>query len=422
MNLAFDIQQGVSIIIAIKNENDSSLAEVFHSDLWGDREFKYSKLQASGINDINWNKIKPAQPNYLFVPISSKSLEENYNKHFSIVDLMPLSSSGIQSSGDRFALANDRETIEHRLDYLQKNPTSEQLKSGYNLDNNYINLLLKNIEEFKNTLRKNIVPVTYRPFDIKHTLFSNKFLWRPRANTLKHMLRDNLALVIGRQGHVVGDMQWNICFISNNISDLNLFYRGGGLAFPLYLYPDDNSEKIVNFDPKLHKKLLKLSKHQEKGEPSELHIFDYIYAVLHSLTYRETYAEFLKYDFPHIPFPTSPEEFWQLAKQGEELRHLHLMQPTAIGKTPYPLVGEGDNTINQPKLKNNQIWINKTQYFDQIPQGVWEFYIGGYQPAQKWLKDRRNEQLNFTQLRHYQQIIKILARTQEIMKKITLEL
>lgn len=195
--------------------------------------------------------------------------------------------------------------------------------------------------------------------------------------------------------------------------------------FPLYTYAmsaeTQQLERQANFNPKLHAKLLKLAKHPQHGEPDELAIFDYIYAVLHCPAYRSAYAEFLKYDFPRIPWPASPDEFWRLREQGSQLRQLHLMQPAAIGETPYPLLGEGDNCIDKPKLQNNQIWINKTQYFDQVPDGVWEFYIGGYQPAQKWLKDRKDQQLSFAQVKHYQSILKILARTAEIMQGIQLE-
>lgn len=220
-------------------------------------------------------------------------------------------------------------------------------------------------------------------------------------------------------------MQWNLVYCLNDISDFNLFYRGGGYSLPLYLYPEEqdlDQTRRVNFDPKLWKKLQKKAKHPEHGTPNEVQTFDYIYGVLHCPAYRETYAEFLKIDFPRIPWPHSPDEFWDIAAKGEALRKLHLMEPAAIGDTPYPYMGEGDNVVDKPALKDGKVWINQTQYFDSIPEVSWGFYIGGYQPAQKWLKDRKGRALSLDDVRHYQRILKILSETDRIMQTITMTL
>lgn len=150
--------------------------------------------------------------------------------------------------------------------------------------------------------------------------------------------------------------------------------------------------------------------------------FDYIYGVLHCPAYRETYAEFLKIDFPRIPWPASPAEFWDIAAKGGELRRLHLMQPAAIGPTPYPYTGEGDDVVDTPRLDGSRIWINATQGFDAVPPVSWDFWIGGYQPAQKWLKDRKGRALSFEDIQHYQRILKILSETDRIMATITMTL
>ncbi|MBP2447015.1 putative helicase [Rhizobium leguminosarum] len=151
------------------------------------------------------------------------------------------------------------------------------------------------------------------------------------------------------------------------------------------------------------------------GDPNELQVFDYIYAVLHCPAYRETYAEFLRIDFPRIPYPASPQEFWNLSAQGAQLRKLHLMDPASVGATPYPLQGEGDNIVHNPNFECGKIWINKTQGFDAVPDAAWDFFIGGYQPAQRWLKDRRGRALSFDEVKHFQRIIKVLAETARIM-------
>lgn len=146
------------------------------------------------------------------------------------------------------------------------------------------------------------------------------------------------------------------------------------------------------------------------------------YGVLHCPAYRGAYADFLKIDFPRIPWPATPTEFWDVSAKGAELRKLHLMDPATIGPTPFPFTGNGDNTVDKPRLEDGKVWVNETQYFDSAPAVSWDFYIGGYQPAQKWLKDRKGRTLGIEDVRHYQRILKILAETDRIMGTITMTL
>ena len=169
-------------------------------------------------------------------------------------------------------------------------------------------------------------------------------------------------------------------------------------------------------------------------------MFDYIYGVLHSPKYREQYRDFLKVDFPRVPYPANPAAFQHLAAYGHRLRELHLMhdvpmevrspgrtqeeQVVAHGAawrphlldTTFPV--EGDGLVEQVRWENDRVYINGTQYFDHVPQTAWSFYIGGYQPAQKWLKDRKGRTLSFDDLTHYAHIIHILLKTDRLMQEI----
>ena len=246
----------------------------------------------------------------------------------------------------------------------------------------------------------------------------------PRNEVMHHLAtNNNLAITIGRQGQVVGSMAWNLVFCTKNIQDFNCFYRGGGVSFPVYLYSGNLvRSRDVNFSQPIYTKLKILTKHPEHGEPDEVAVFDYIYGVLHCPAYRETYAEFLKIDFPRIPWPTSPDEFWDVSDKGGQLRKLHLMEPAAIGATPYPLKGEGNSVIDKIRFEDGKIWINATQYFEGAPPVSWDFYIGGYQPAQKWLKDRKGRTLSFDDVKHYQKTLKILDETDRVMGTIQMTL
>ncbi len=157
-------------------------------------------------------------------------------------------------------------------------------------------------------------------------------------------------------------------------------------------------------------------------------ILDYIDAVLHCPTYREKYKEFLKIDFPRVPYPHTvgtnrdlseiQNKFWQLVKLGGELRQIHLLESAVVEHyiTQYPI--DGNNEVVKPVFKDGSVYINDTQYFANVPEVAWNFYIGGYQPAQKWLKDRKGRKLDFDDIFHYQKIIVALTESDRIMKEI----
>jgi predicted helicase len=166
------------------------------------------------------------------------------------------------------------------------------------------------------------------------------------------------------------------------------------------------------------------------ARPDEIKVFDYIYGVLHCPSYRTTYGEFLKIGFPRVPFPTSPDVFRTISNQGEELRRLHLMEDAVIeDNATYRFEGDApegqDCLVDRPRFEDGRVYINgndgEGQYFDAVPEVSWGLYIGGYQPAQKWLKDRKGRQLSWEDIRHYQKIIKILAETDRVMNGIRLE-
>ena len=217
-------------------------------------------------------------------------------------------------------------------------------------------------------------------------------------------------------------MQWNLVFCSNAATDLNLYYRGGGTVFPLYIIGALDDPRRVNMDPAIRAKIEQAAAHPVHGPPDELAIFDYIYGVLHCPQYRETYREFLKIDFPRIPYPPSPEVFSDVAEKGTLLRRLHLMDGDVIGDTPYPFTGTGDSIVGKVHRDGDTVFINETQRFENVPEIAWTFFIGGYQPAQKWLKDRKGRALTFDDVLHYQKIIKILTETHRIMHTIALPL
>ena len=426
----FDIQQGVSIIIAVKKrDGGDGLAEVMHGDLWGDRAGKYKALEGAGLTAPVFERLESPAPQYPLVR-RDFTTQGAYDEGFQVNAFMPVNSVGIVTARDALTIDINKETLWLRIQKFAKMDT-EAARQEFVLGDDVRDWKVKwaQIDVNDNLSKQRVVPIAYRPFDTCWTYYtgnSRGIMCYPRDGVMSKICRRDVpSLIIGRQGQVVGQMQWNLVFACSNILDFNAFYRGGGVLHPLYLYPDEqdlDQSRRVNFDPKLYARLQSLATHPAHGTPDEVAVFDYIYGVLHCPAYRATYAEFLKIDFPRIPWPKTPDAFWDIAGKGGQLRRLHLMDPTAIGPTPYPFEGQGDGIIDKPRHEGGRVWINATQSFANAPEIAWGFYIGGYQPAQKWLKDRKGRQLGFDDIVHYQRILKILSETDRIMQGIAMDL
>jgi hypothetical protein len=440
----FDIRQGVALIIATRNANKRlALGEVRHGDLWGSREAKYEMLWDGTLAALSSTPLHAEPKHFDFVVRNVASAA--YESGIAIPDLLPTNVTGIVTMGDGFIVADNAGDLRKNLDYLLTSRCSEMdLKSKFGLGKNYAKWVLGNRDAIRLDDRL-IVPIAYRPLDTRWTYFDNRLLWRWRENVMRHIIRrPNLNLMLTRQTKdEVGALVVDSIAAHKAFSAYDITYN-----FPLYLYPDEEAEqhdafarrqRTLNLDPNLYAAICKAAGTDPadqagpdddfraatgEARSSEVKVFDYIYGVLHSPDYRETFAEFLKIDFPRIPYPPSPDVFRHISEKGEQLRRLHLMEPAAVGEAPFPYKGEGDDVVasGHPKFDNGKVHINKDQYFADVPEIAWTFHIGGYQPAQKWLKDRRGRVLSFDDITHYQRIVKILAETDRIMKEIELPL
>lgn len=423
----FDIQQGVALFIGIKkNKVVPGPADVFHGEIWGARENKYQALFTDEYTAAAATEVKAAEPQYAFVPRNLHKADE-YLEGFGLGELMAENVSGIVTMGDDFAISQTSSAMMKKLeDLLRHEYTAQTFKARYSLGKNYSQWIIGN----KPTLAKaQITPVhiAYRPFDIRWTCFDSRILWRRRERIMRHYMgHPNIGLLVTK---ALRDASFAHSFVTTTISEA-IFLSGvtasNAMNLPLYLYPSEqdlDQTRRVNFDPAIYAKIREAASDDGRGEPDELAVFDYIYGVLYCPAYRETYKEFLKIDFPRIPYPPSPEVFRDVSEKGGQLRRLHLMEPEAVGEAPYPFRGEGDNVVDKPVRDDaGRVRINKTQYFENVPEIAWNFWIGGYQPAQKWLKDRKGRALSFDDVLHYQRIIKILGETDRIMKTIEMPL
>ena len=432
----FDIQQGVAIIIAVKTHNKrEELAEVYHGDLWGTRESKYATLVTSKIGKPVTKRIDCLPPQYAFA-FKDYEMADIYEKGFKLTDFMPVNNTGVVTARDNLVIDFTKQELEDKISrFIDPSKTDDQVRNeffshrsvgkyspgdtrGWKLPNARSTLQNANwISDIK--------PITYRPFDTRSILYRRDMVDWGRFDMMTHLFKgQNMALIFSRQA-VRSDAPPISVLITPYIFDNRGVYTNRGISqvAPLYLYHDGNNlyqTSQVNFNLKMYGQIQELAKCPSHGVPDEVAVFDYIYGVLHCPTYRQTFAEFFRVDFPRIPWPASPDEFWHISTKGTKLRKLHLLDSAVIGQTSYPLVGESNNVVDNPHLKDGCIWINDIQYFDNVPDNSWDFYICGYQPAQKWLKDRSGRTLSLEDVRHYQRVLKILAETDKIMRTINM--
>lgn len=435
----FDITQGVSVNVFIRTKGNKT-AEVFHYDLYGDRNTKYSELTENSISSIAWRKIDIKEPYCFFVP-KDYHLEEEYAAGFKITELYKVSNNGLKTDRDNLFLDMEKAVLAERFRTLLSGNLSQSFIKTYRVVDSGSYKITQAIQGkvFEESF---IDLVQYRPFDFRWIYYDPRLISRPAEKVMKHFVgKENYGLVLPRQ---VPESEYSGALINDKLSAHKLFSAYNiNTVFPLYLYPESglqaelggeqsrkpnfNKEVLSQFTERLKLKFVP-EKQGGDGLFSPVDVLDYIYSILHLPSYRERYREFLKIDFPRIPYPKNTDTFWQLVELGGELRQIHLLESSKVEQfvTSYPQ--DGNNTVTRKINKKDyelyesqeagRVWINDVQYFDNVPQVAWGFYIGGYQPAQKWLKDRHGRELSFEDILHYQKIVVALTETARIMGEI----
>jgi len=423
----FDIQQGVAIGIFVKKEGQSGPCKIFHGDLQGIREKKYEVLSERDISTTEWTELSPTKPFCLFIP-QNEQLRAEYEKFWPLPSIMDQNGSpapGIVTTHDEFSISWSREEATEKIERFLKTSSEEEARTLWRL----CTQSQWNYERAKQALSdgkwKNlIVPILYRPFDVRWTVYDSHVAVHRRERVMRHML-DGKNLAFSTTRSVEIERFEHVFCTRKIVGHHSISLKEVDFLFPLYLYPEDTtiqkdflSNKIIK--PNLNADFIEALQKSLGVIPSPEEIFYYIYAILHSQNYRDRYKEFLKGDFPRIPLTSNKKQFKILATLGEELVSLHLMESDSLTGPISAFDVSGSSVVEKVVYDDIKKWvfINNTQFFADVPKTVWEFQVGGYQVCQKWLKDRKTRKLSPTDVRHYQKIITTLHHTQQIMSEI----
>ncbi|MBS3906278.1 MAG: N-6 DNA methylase [Syntrophaceae bacterium] len=431
----FDIQQGVAIALFVKRKKNASSKTMMHSEIWGDREQKYQWLKRHELKKTDWSRLKPVSPLYLFVPRDER-LNRRFQSYPSIQEIFPVNSVGIVTARDHFVIDFQKAPLQRRIEQF----------ANLSLDDSFIAqaFSLKDTGAWKlktarskiidnNDRGKHYTQILYRPFDIRHLFYHDAVVERGRREVMRHMLQPNLAIILPRR--VETAIPWSHVFLSSHlIEHVAVSLKTIDYCFPLYLYEESGSggsgrrsgfsryQPMFVFEPaaaysmrhaNISSKLFTSLSNAYKKQPTPEEIFHYIYALLYSNAYRKKYAEFLKTDFPRIPFTKYYKLFKKLAEKGEELVELHLLKSRKLIKPIAKCEGSGNLRVEKVTYDPNKarVHINPEKWFEGIPPEVWEYHIGGYQVSEKWLKDRKGRQLSSEEVAHYTRVITAIAET-----------
>ncbi len=428
----FDIQQGVAIGIFVKRQGGPTPATVRYADLWGLRESKYQALAELDWQSTPWQELQPHSPYYLFVP-QVVDVQTEYERGWPVNEIFPVNSVGIVTARDHLTIKwSPAEVWETVKDFatLPEDVAREKYRLGEDVQDWQVSLAQADVRK-SGPERGKVVPILYRPFDMRFTYYTGQsrgFICRPRAEVMRHMLAGkNFGLCSSRGMEIGGG--WEHVFCSQTlIQHHTVSLKEVNYLFPVYIQPQDmftGDGRTPNYNPTFLEdcsgRLGLKFKPEGRGDLTTTYgpedVFHYAYAVFHAPGYRSRYVEFLKMDFPRLPLTGNKALFSSLVGLGAELVSLHLMEPPRLENfiTRFPI--SGSQVVERVRYEENRrrVFINDQQFFEGVPLDAWAFQVGGYQVLHKWLKDRKGRVLSYQDLHHYQKIVVALAETIRLM-------
>lgn len=400
--------------------------KIKYFDLYGLREEKYEFLKTHDVKNTEWRELELKEPHFWFVPKDFES-EEKYNYFISIIDIFIWSSCGVKTHRDDFILGYSKQSLERKLSMFgNKTYDNEFIRSTFNLkdtktwklENSRRNFIERGIRE--ELFRQ----YSYRPFDDRWIYYDNNLIERARMKSIWDLGPNNLAIITTRQLSTSFFRHAFITQFAPDICSVSLQTKESAYIFPLFMYHESKENTLIhgsetqqtNFSQKFWNKVK--DTFIEMIDPWS--IFYYIYAILYSNTYRKKYNEFLKIDFPKIPFTKDDKLFFKMSEIGKELASLHLLKSEKLENpiASFPIVGDSRVGKRGYNKKEKRVYINDKQYFEGVEREDWNYCIGGYQVLDKWLKDRIGRTLSPEDVSHYLKVITALKYTIALQKEI----
>lgn len=429
----FDIQQGVCICIFVKTkerETKAETCEVYHADLYGSRDLKYNYLNSTAFSKSLFTKVTPVAPDYLFHQVNY-SLRDTYDQGFSINELFTLGSVGVVTARDGLTLDFTREELSSKaLDFASLNEENARSKYGLGKDVRdwKVSWAIQDIQT--NAIQGGIikqqliVPIMYRPFDQRYTVYtgtSRGFLCYPRKEVMDQFIQGkNIGLATGRSNK---SEDCDHFYVTTTMMEAKCAERTTQSAiFPLYSYSGitgksvNYARKIVNeFSRIIGLQYVEQTQSMRDHSFNEIDLFSYIYAILNNESYRQKYGEFLKSDYPKIPYIEDKELFWKLVDLGKKLIDIHTLE--CIRDYPSRFIGN-NKCVEKVTLASNRVYINKSSFFNGVDETLWNYGIGGYKPLQRWFKDRKNRVLSDEEICAYEKAIIAISESVKLIKEI----
>jgi predicted helicase len=465
----FDIRQGVAIGLFVKQARDSrdgagtSDASVWYADLWGSRSTKFATLREQDVQTTPWQALTPSAPWYLLMPHDT-SRQAEYGEGWKVTDLLPVHRAGLMTARDALTVwGSHAETWHTVCAFAAASP--EAARTGWSLGKDTQEWQVMAAQEdvrASGPHPSRLTPLLYRPFDVRSTYYTGRpagFHSRPRASVMQHMHgRVNLGLVTVRQ---VAEGAFTHLFVTDTLVECRVMLsnKGYGYLFPLYLYPPApapapaptpapapalTQERRPNLSPAFMRDLEERlglgfvpdGRGDLRRTVGPEDVFHYLYALLHSATYRQRYAAFLTIDFPRVFLTRDWGLFAALAEVGAALVDLHLLRVeggthgvggkggAAILTCPEQegvgshRVGEGAITMVRYDGQRRRVLVGEERYVSGVEPETWEVEVGGYQPLAKWLKDRKGQTLQPEEVRHYLRMVIALRETRRLVGEI----
>lgn len=434
----FDIQQGVALHILVKNnkEKANELASLYYYSLYGSRNLKYKFLDQNKLTSIKWTKILPQSNNYFFYPINVENQTE-YQTGIPLNELFPVYNSGVSTDRDPLFIDLDMPALSDRMKVLLSGEYSEDFKNEYRVHDSGSYKATEKLRD-KSFSSEFLTNIQYRIFDERPIYYDREIISRPASKAFRHIFqKENIGIIFKRQANDDGT-SYSYSFVTDKLVINGLFAidpKGREVIAPLYLYPDAGDlyagqaagQRRPNLQPAAVQQFAQATGLRfvpeataEAGTFAPLDVLDYVYGTLHQPAYRRRYHELLRIDFPRVPLPASAAHLREVVAYGRQLRELHLLRPAALpAPLPTRLGGDGTHTtVEKPRYDaaTQRVYLSASQYVEPVAPEVWAFPIGGYQPAQKWLKDRQGRALTFDEVRHYQRLLAALAGTERLMR------